>query len=163
MKLMRLVPVAGAFALLAACSPAPSTVATVGGAVITSEDLQRSVDGCAEAGVTAEMLPLKQHVLLLTAGELVRQTADGHGIKISDGEVRDLAQEAGYADLLGNDQCAKLAYPNVALSLLAAELGQDVVIGELQQAEVELNPRFGQWDPETLGLIGNGSLSVPSA
>ncbi|HMR48059.1 MAG TPA: hypothetical protein PKE40_10945 [Arachnia sp.] len=163
MKLTRLVPVAGALALLAACSPAPSTVATVDGVVITSADLQRSVDGCAEIGVTEEALPVKQHVLLLTASELVRQSAEQHGIVIHDGEVRDLAQQSGFADLLGNDECAKLAYPNVALSLLAAELGQDVVIGELQEAQVEVNPRFGQWDTESLGLVGTGSLSVPAA
>ncbi|MDF1488741.1 SurA N-terminal domain-containing protein [Tessaracoccus caeni] len=163
MKLTRLVPAVAALALLAACTPAPSTVALVGGTPVTAADLQRSIDGCAELGITTQQLPVKQHVLLLAAGELVDQAAEARGFEVSDGELKSLAEQNGSADLLGNEECAKLAYPGVKLTLLGQAAGQDELIAELKAIEVDVNPRYGEWDAEALGLAGSGSLSLPSA
>lgn len=162
MKLTRLVPVAAALSLLAACSPAPSTVALVGDTRITTEDLQRSVDGCAELGLTTEMFPEKQHVVFLAAGELVRQAAEAHGITISDGEWRALAGQGQFAGALGNEDCSGLAYPGAAMTLLTPQVGEEQIVSELRSIDVQVNPRYGHWDAESLGLIGNGSLSLPS-
>lgn len=163
MKLTRLVPVAAAVAMLAACSPVPSTVSLVNGERVSAEDLQRSIDGCAELGYTTQELPVKQHVLFLTAGELVNQVAANHGIEFAEGELRALAQQTQLAGVLGNEECARLSYPGVSLGLLTEAVGDEEILSELRGADVEINPRYGEWDAETLSLVGSGSLSVPTA
>lgn len=163
MKLTRLVPAVAALALLAACTPAPSTVALVGGTPVTAADLQRSIDGCAELGITTEQLPERRHALLLAAGELVDQAAEARGISVSDGELTALAEQGGFADLLGNEECAKLARPGAMLGLLSQAVSQDELIAQIQGIDVEVNPRYGEWDVETLDFVGSGSLSLPSA
>lgn len=160
MKLIRLVPVVAAVSLLAACSPAPSTVAVVNGERITSEDLQRTLDGCAEVGYGTDVVPRKAHVMYLTAGELMRQLAAGHGFELNSGEVRAVAAQNNPPELLANEDCAELVFAGSALSLMLENFTEDELVAELSQADVEVNPRYGRWDADQLGLTGDGSLSI---
>lgn len=160
MKLARLallVPAVAALGL-AACSPAPTTAAQVGGVTISEAALTETVDGCNELGANATRPGM---LTPLVIGEAARQFADAEGVDLGSLE-QVMASDPQIAPYLQNEGCSRVGEAQALLSVLYAELGQQPVVDGILAADVTVNPRYGDWDT-TRGVIeGSGSISVPA-
>lgn len=160
MKLMRLVPAVAAVALLAACSPTPGTALVVEGNRYTENDITQIVDGCAEAlNIPAEQMRRQGVVGTLLLGGMF----DTFQADITDDDL----QTVGAQDMPGSEQlfsvedCKPLAAANVKVQMLS-QLDQQFVTEAAQKLDVQLNPRYGKWEPNTPQLLNtSGSLSEP--
>ncbi len=158
-----------AVTLMAGCSPAGGTAATVNGIPIRDSLVSSWAEGCAQA--------LSNHpTLAQSAGSLRPQMAKwaildqmssqyieqsgGAIVTPSESELRDYVTQRGLGDLFSNEQCAQAAYGIARHDRLALSLGASAS-QYLTAFNVELNPRYGTWDPSVLGIIPSGSLSQP--
>ncbi|NHB84339.1 hypothetical protein G7085_06235 [Tessaracoccus sp. HDW20] len=169
MKLNRIIPTVAAVAavaavtLLGACSPAASTAAVLNGEVITEASIDQAMTGCAEAlQVDTSQLVRQGAVQTMALASVFDSVVADFG-EFSDDQVDKLGASQGgqSAAMLGNEDCRRLARDSVKVSLLG-QLDQQVVTQALQSADIELNPRYGRWDPTDQGLFGSASLSVSS-
>lgn len=152
-------------ALLAGCSPNGATAAIVNDVVIPEARVSSYADGCAtmvqgdgsDAQKAAAVRPqmLKWAIL----GEMSRQQSESVGGP-TDEEMRAYVNEAGLAQLLTDPDCAEAALGVARHDLIALNAGADHA-SYFGSFDVELNPRYGQWDPAELEAVGSGSLSVP--
>lgn len=160
MKLARLallVPAVAALGL-AACSPAPTTAAEVGGVVITEAALTETVDGCTELGANATRTGM---LTPLVIGEAARQLAADEGVDLG-GLDQIMTSDPQIAPYLANEGCSRVGEAQALLSLLYSELDQAAVVESILGADVTVNPRYGDWN-DTNGVIeGSGSISVPA-
>ncbi|MHA6511034.1 hypothetical protein [Tessaracoccus sp. Z1128] len=167
MKLMRLVPLVAAAALFAGCSPMPSTAAQVGDVRITEAQLDRDVAGCESVGIGSDQVERSALLMSEILGAIADRIATDADVTVTDEEALAVLREnAAESPALGNDECARVAANSAKLQLLVTKLGESADIAALQQqfeaVEVNLNPRYGQWDPAGAGVTGTGSMSVPS-
>lgn len=162
MKLARLAPAAAALVALAAtvgCSPTPTTAAQVGGTTISESELSASLDDCLALGLQAN----SQQVLVpLVIGEIMDQIGEEYGTPVPEDLIRQMAESDPNLSLVYNsDGCDKVARAQITYSLLVAELGNEAVHEAVDTTDVQVNPRYGQWDPQNFSIAGSGSLSVP--
>lgn len=159
MKLIRLVPALAAvtaLAGLAACSPGPTVAAQVGDATITSALVDKSFTSCQDLGVQA---PVATILTVLVYGEVAQGLASEYGLPLENSVLDQFVP----AEALASDGCDDVFRAEASVNLIASELGEEIVLDALGNADVEVNPRFGAWDPQALGVAGSGSLSVPAS
>lgn len=160
MKLTRLVVPVAALLALAGCGPSPSAAADVAGTRISESALTQAVDGCAAFGVD---LTRPEMLRFLVVGEAVRATARDHGVNIDQSEVDLMINSDPQAALMATDPaCKKAVEANVVLSLLAPHMDETELVDHVSSLDIEVNPRYGAWDPVTATVGGSGSLSVPA-
>ena len=160
MKLTRLVPAAvAAVALLAGCSPTPGTALIVDGNRYTEGQVDQIVDGCAEAlEITSDQIRRSGVVGTLLLGELF----DSFEADVSDEDLEAAAGQMGSQQLFDVDDCRPLALANTKVQMLGG-LDPQMIQDGAQGLDVQLNPRYGKWAPDTPQLLdGSGSLSVPT-
>lgn len=160
MKFSRLALMVPAVAVLglAACSPAPTTAAQVGGETITEATLSSTVEGCAELGATATRGAM---LTPLVIGEAARQLAEREQVDLG-GLDEFMAGDPQIAPYLANEGCARVGEAQALLGLLYTELGQDIVVDAILGTDVTVNPRYGDWDTTNGVVAGSGSISVPA-
>lgn len=156
-RLALLVPAVAALGL-AACSPAPTTAAQVGGETITEATLTSTVEGCAELGATATRSAM---LTPLVIGEAARQLAEQEQVDLGMLD-QVMASDPQIAPYLANEGCARVGEAQGLLGLLYAELGQEAVVDSILGADVVVNPRYGDWDTTNGVVAGSGSVSVPA-
>lgn len=160
MKLARLAMVVPVVALtaLAGCSPAPTTAAEVGGTTISEATLTATHEGCTALGAQASRASVLSPLVI---GEAARQVAADHDVDLS--ELDQLtAGDPNIAPYMGNEDCARVGEAQGLLALLSSQLEQDVWIDAILGADINVNPRYGAWDPEAGTIGGSGSISVPA-
>jgi len=169
MKLTRLIPMAAvvAAAVAAGCSPMPSTAAQVGDARISEAQLTRVAEGCESVGLGPDQVQRSQLLMSEILGLIADDLAADNGQTVTDEEAQAVLRETnGTSPALGNPDCARVAASGAKLQILVTKLGENADIAALQQqfeaVDVQLNPRYGSWDPAGAGITGTGSLSVPS-
>lgn len=167
MKLTRLVPVVAAVALIAGCSPMPSTAAQVGDTRITESQLDADAASCESVGITSAQVSRGQLVQAELLGAIAEELAAMNGVTVSDEEALALLQtNSPDSSALGDPECARVAAQSAKLQLVVTAMGDNADLNALQQqfesVEVQLNPRYGVWDPAGSGVTGTGSLSVDS-
>ncbi|MEZ7898914.1 MAG: hypothetical protein QMB98_08890 [Flaviflexus sp.] len=155
----KLVALAGAGLLLAACSTDPSSAAVVEGDNITIDDLAQVQEDFREQGLNTDAGAV---LSLLIQAELASDAIDNIGIVI-DEELQDLTVLQ-----LGLDENANytgrtetlIDYFALTLMVDGGMLSDDEVMlfmGELSasatEADIEVNPRFGEWDGDQIGLV----------
>jgi hypothetical protein len=95
-------------------------------------------------------------------GQLARETAKAIGLTVTDDQRKQvIAQDSGLAALSANpvtkDFIDSLADAQVVFSdANGAQAGKAAAA----KAAVQLNPRYGTWDPSQIAPSGSGSLSV---
>lgn len=158
MKLTRLVPAVAAIALLAGCSPTPGTALIVEGTRYTESQIDEIVDGCAEAlEITSDQIRRPGVVGTLLLGGLF----DSFGAEIADADLEAAGAE-GSEQLFAVESCRPLALANTKTQLLS-NLDQQMLMDGAQTLDVQLNPRYGRWQPASESLLDpSGSLSVPT-
>ncbi|MCG6566931.1 hypothetical protein [Tessaracoccus sp. ZS01] len=163
MKFTRLAPAVAAVAavgLLAGCSPTAGTALVVDGNRYTESEVTQIVDGCAEAlQVAPDQLRRQGVVGTLLLGGLF----DSFGAEISEEDLRAAgAQSAqGSEQLFSVEDCKPLALANVKTTMLG-QLEPQFIEEAANNLDVQLNPRYGKWEPWTQQLLNtSGSLSEP--
>ncbi|AQP51406.1 hypothetical protein [Tessaracoccus flavescens] len=164
MKLTRVIPAVAAVALLGACSPMPGTAAVLDGKTYSHADVDRMADACNKV-LGADSLNGQFVMTSLVGGFLFEKVAEAAGAEIPDEQIDAMLVQSvdGAQALLDEEDCAPVmrAY---AKSANLAQLDQAAVQSVAQDADVELNPRYGRWDPNAASLLAqSGSLSVPAA
>ncbi len=168
MKLTRLVPVVAAAALFAGCSPMPGTAAQIGDTRITESQLDEVTAACESVGLTTEQVPRTSLLMAEILGAVAEEMAAANDIEITDEEAVDLLRSTSPdSPTLADPECARVASQSAKLQLIVTKSGEDADVNALQEqfeaVEVQLNPRYGTWDPAGSGISGTGSLSVPAS
>lgn len=165
MKPSRIIPVvAGAAAalLLAACSPLPGTAAILNGERVAETTIDDAMAGCATAlGISEDQLVRAGVVRTYALASVFDSVAAEFG-ELGDDEIDQLGRQQGgeQAAMIDNEQCRPLARRSIKASMLT-QLDQNAIMGILQEADIELNPRYGTWDPSGAELFTSSSISVP--
>ncbi|MGI5951774.1 MAG: hypothetical protein ACOX61_08010 [Brooklawnia sp.] len=158
-------PLAGV-ALLAGCTPNGSTAAMVNEVAIPNSRVTSYADSCAtlvQGDGTPEEIAADIRSEMLTwaiLGEMSSQHADSFGGPTED-EMRAYVEDSWANRLLSAPECAEAVLGLARHDLIALGLGSD--IGSYFSAfDIEVNPRYGQWDLSRLEASGSGSLSEPA-
>ncbi len=169
-RAVRLGAVAVATALaLVGCGRAPSTAAEVGGTTISNAELESAIEGT--VGVLGEQEGLGTDVLTtLVRGAAVdevvaRSVAAGRDeLVISQAERNTfMASQPGVQRLAEVPAAAPVADALADFTILQQRMGSEDFVTAITAVPVEVNPRWGAWQPEQAAVAGGGgALSVES-
>lgn len=166
MKLTRLIPAAvAAAALLAGCSPTPSTALVVNGTTVTESQIDTYSRGCAQAlGIDQRQIVRKALVQTILIGEIMAPMLKEAGV--TDEQVDAFAAKQGgqAADLIKNDECKPFGRTNLRVAIVSQTLDKATWTKLLDKASVSINPKYGRFDPEGTQsiLTDSGSISIAS-
>ncbi|GEL94950.1 hypothetical protein [Cellulomonas composti] len=163
---------AGAATLLSGCAGTPGAAAVVNGDVISSEDVRVAVE---QLGALYDEVNTVNVTTVLIQEPILTQVATEHGIGVSEKETVDLlntrATQAG-VDPLDEYAPSTLAVARYALTNSKMQDADDAddlsteVATRITDADIDVNPRFGEYDPETLQLTAPSApawIFVPAA
>ncbi len=163
MRLRHIVPAAAAALVLAGCSQAPTVAATVDGTVISQREAATLVEGCPAVGTTQVTEPVA--VSMLVRGELMATLAEQQGVDYSVDDIDSMLKADPQLGQLVSEQpeCLKLFRPSVGTQLVSQSYASsEEMLQAISDVDVEVNPRYGEWDPQAGSMVGSGSLSVPA-
>ena len=166
------------------------TAAIVDGQSISVDELQDETTSYLEAVPSGNAGDAQHAILLqMIVATLVEKAADSAGVTVTDSEVaaqRDQALDsvrepaaaakvsarAYLSRQLAESQTAAVVPPDqleqfIRTQLLASKLGEndpaaanEAITGAAADTEIEINPRYGRWDPEQgLAPLVSGGLS----
>lgn len=142
----------------------PSDAAIVGGTSITQSDVDRNVDGLAEAfKLDASRINARNVVGAMITGLQAEQIAAENNITITNGQ-RDasLATDETGAQLLQVPDAKELAYDLADAQIVAQQIGVEQFTQRAKEINVKLNPRYGNFEQGQM-TGETGSLSDPIA
>lgn len=151
----KLVVFVSAGLLLAACSTDPSSAATVNGEEITIDDLAQVQTDFRENGVNT----LADGVLnTMISSEVANDVIEEEGLDVP-AEMREAVfselglYPAGEYSAQTEEMIDYLAF--TLLSQQGAFTPDDIrpIVEALGEADVEVNPRFGEWDSDNFALV----------
>lgn len=111
----------------------------------------------AGARAIGQQISNDQLLSVLIQGQVVDQVAEKRGITITDAERDKLLNP----QILTVPQAQALGYHLADIQIVTKAIGEKQLKKALTKADVEVNPRYGSWDPQqALAVIpGTGSLS----
>ena len=164
MNLKRSLPVAlvAVAALgLSACSPTPNTALVMNGTSYSLGAVAATAEACNEVlgseqvtdrGVVSNLIAsgIFDDIAKKASQEITQETLDAY-----------LVQSVQGADAMLKDEgCAPFARTYMKAQLLG-QISEENVRAAAAGVDVDLNPRFGRWDPAGASLISNsGSMSI---
>ena len=159
MKPARLAPLL--VVALVGCSPSPTVAAQVGDTTISTARVADIVKDCPAVGPTEVTDSLALQTLI--HAEIFRQVAAITKIELNENEmVASLKADQNFGPFLAeHPACTDLLMPQAASMVLGAKGKPEQLDAALGQVNVELNPRYGTWSKEKVGIEGSGSLSTP--
>jgi SurA N-terminal domain len=142
----------------------PSTVAYVGDDRVTQTQLDVALSGVQQTLEQGQQVSAEAVVNVLIAGRIAEQIAAQNGITISDAQRDELLADSNLAPLLEVPEAKQIAYDVADQQLVAAAIGSEAYVKEMQAVAVELNPRFGVLDPASQAIVEgqSSSLSLPA-
>lgn len=159
--------VAGTLVLgLAGCAGGPGSEAfSVNGESYSISDVERIADGIAESfgGTEAGMQEEAAVVETMVARELSRAAvAEGGGTITAADREKAVATVPGSEQLAANPDAREFRDARGEILFAGETVGADAISAEQEQAYIRINPRYGAWDMQRIGLATDvGSLSVP--
>lgn len=149
--------------ILAGCAPTGGTAAIVNDVTIPDSRVTQFAKGCAVAlqnvGQPATANQLRtQMVGLAVLDEMSRQYVADAGVGPTDDQLRSEIRRLDRDFLLSDPRCEQATLGLMRYNVIAISLGQDWA-DTFGKYQVELNPRYGQWDWSRLMGGGSGSLS----
>ena len=153
--------VAAALAL-SGCASSPSSVAVVDGTMITEREVSEANAVVASVIGADERQTRKKVALDFIMGTAAAKVAERTGVTITDADRETLIGTDAAATRVA-EQPAGRAWADAAATsiLLVQELGEEKVRTEMESVDVQVNPRYGSWDAQVLGLTeGTGTLST---
>ncbi len=155
-------------AMLAGCSATGGTAAVVNDVVIPDSRVSSFAEGCSAVLQGSPQLAQSpnqlrpQMVKWAVLDEMSRQQAETMGDAPSDDQLRDYVEQAGLGVLLTDERCSEATLGVARHDMIALNLG-DKMASYFGAFDVELNPRYGEWNATDLQAGGSGSLSsLPS-
>ncbi|MDN5725518.1 MAG: SurA N-terminal domain-containing protein [Propionibacteriales bacterium] len=149
----------------------PKAMAYVNGTQISAEQYEQTIAGLNDLGQPLSPEDRGGVATNLIQFEIVRQLGADQGITIpqtqQDAALADQVNQAAQAgvELKGGSLDYYRQYTEATLLIQAA--GQQEAAKALQEATVELNPKYGAWSADEQGLMsaqsGKGSLSSTDA
>lgn len=160
MKLFRAIPAIAAVALLGACSPMPSTAIVVNGTSFSNAQVEGIADACNQVIKQDEISP-ELVVQVFIIGAIFDQMAKDEGQAITDEQVDAVVvQQIQVGQTMLNDkECAPFVRNFVKATTLS-DADQALVKAARTQVAVEVNPRYGRWDPLSGLNPQTGSISI---
>lgn len=155
-------------ALLAGCSATGGTAAVVNGVSIPDSRVTGFAEGCSTvlqgtpqlAQSANELRP--QMVKWAVLDEMSRQQAAESDEAPTEDQLREYVERAGLGVLLSDERCEQATLGVARHDLIALGLGEDMA-SYFGAFDIELNPRYGEWNATDLQAGGSGSLSsLPS-
>jgi hypothetical protein len=142
----------------------PSTVAYIGDARVTQSQLDVALGGVQQTLEQGQQVSTEAIINVMIAGQLAEQIAAQHGITVSDAQRDELLAGSNLAPLLEVPAAKQIAYDVADQQLVAAAVGAEAYVKEMQAVPVELNPRFGVLDPASQSIVEgqSSSLSLPA-
>ena len=142
----------------------PNTVAYVGDSRITQSQLDTALGGVQQTLEAGQQVSPSAVVNVLIHGVIAQQVAAAKGIAVTDAQRDQLIAESNLAPLLEVPDAKAVAYDVADQQLVAQAVGAEAYVQEVQQIDVELNPRFGVLDPAQKTIVDgqSSSLSVPA-
>lgn len=147
--------------VLAGCTQDPSSAARVDGVTISERSVQQASEAVVAAFGASPAEARAFAVNRVIQGVLAERLARDNGISITEADRAEVrASQPQLITLSAQPGGATLADDWIDISVVAQSLGTEKLVTELAKHEVELNPRYGRWDPSTGSAAGTGSLSV---
>lgn len=153
--------------LLAGCAPTGGTAAIVNGVTIPDSRVTQYAEGCAvalanggQAATPNQLRPQMAGVAVL--GEMSRQQIALEGDGPTDDQLRTEIRRLNGDYLLSDPRCEQATLGLMRYNLIAGSLGERWA-ESFGHFEVELNPRYGQWDWTAMAAGGSSSLSQLAA
>ncbi|MDO5066057.1 MAG: hypothetical protein Q4D96_02090 [Propionibacteriaceae bacterium] len=160
MKLaVRLAVPALALAALAGCSPSPSTAAVVDGMTITQAQAAEGAAACKE---TFPLVTESVAVQALVYRELVFKATRNLGTPLEEAKLNDVIKQNPQIAGLEDTKCWTVVQGLFLLDELPVERTTPEAQEALRQIPLEVNPRYGSFDPTQGWDKVGGSLSVLS-
>lgn len=151
----KLVALVGAGLLMAACSTDPSVAATVNGEEITIDDLAQVQSDFRENGVNT----LAEGVLnMMINAEVANDIIEAEGLEMPP-EIREAVygQLGLYPAFDYSEQTDEMIdFLTFTLVTQQGFYGPDdirPVLEALGEADIDVNPRFGEWDADNFALV----------
>lgn len=161
----RVIAPIAAVVLLAGCSATPAVASKVDGTIIDEAAVTDASVGC-DAVLDATANELRRDVVaVLTRGVIAVDLAKANGIDISQQTVESYLQQnqPALVNFYTNEDCGKVATAIGQFEIVGAAMGQQGVLAAVSEYDVELNPRYGNWDAANVTFAGSGSLSKAAA
>ena len=167
--------IAAGMVVLSGCATAgdPNVAVTVNGEVLTETRVTELSQAISEEQAAYEteldkqqvdVAPGKYRVAVVGAAiqaQLARDAAKIANITVTDAQRQEVISQNGLSALSANPVTKDLVdgLANVQVVFTNAS-GLQAGKEAAAKAEVQLNPRYGTWDPSQLTLTGTGSLST---
>lgn len=141
---------------LGGCAQSARDVAVVNGTPITQAQYSQDLQGARQVSQLSD----DQVLSALIQGEVAAQVAQRRGLQITDADRDKQLNPAVLQIAAAHD----LAYDVADVQIVSNAIGQNAFGKELAAADVSVNPRYGNWDPQqSLAVVpGTGSLSQAS-
>ncbi|MDO5535844.1 MAG: hypothetical protein Q4F65_14495 [Propionibacteriaceae bacterium] len=153
----------GALALTG-CVGSPGSAATVGGVGIADDAVRSVANTIVEASGTRGDIALKQATYDLLLGEASRQIAATTGAQVSSVEKSAVVSQnqlvAAVSALPGGEAWGDAVGTTY---VVLEDLGEDTYLEELRKLDIEVNPRYGQWDPAQVTLVDSSLATTAPA
>ncbi len=151
--------VAVAALTLTGCAGNPSQAASVSGVGIADETVRGVAQTIVQATGTDPSVALKQATYDLLLGEASRQIAAANGTAISAADKAEVVAQNQLANVVSaTPEGAPWGDAVGTTYVLLEEMGEEAYIQQLNQLDIEVNPRYGTWDAANVTL-GDPSLS----
>lgn len=142
------------------CANTPSTYATVNGERISTAEYTEIAESVRDSfraeGVPESGLPQKSDVgQILIVGTIVEQRLAAEDKLPGPSEQAQALRDNGLGSLLDRDEHTR----DFAEKFAMVATAPDDAVAWLSEADVELNPRFGTWEPGKSLQSTTGSLS----
>ena len=143
-----------AVAALAGCAHSPSTAAIVGDKVISEAAVIEVVTSCRKINPQIKRLDVLFPLIL---GEIADEVSPKLGRTIDAAKLRAAMEADPDASQAFGTPCQKVVEGELKMRYLQATVDVEAVLQKLPH--VEINPRYGAWNPRGIDPRG-GSISV---
>lgn len=158
------VGIAVAALALTGCAGNPADAASVGSVSVRDSTVRGVADTIVEVTGTDRGVALKQATYDLTLGEASRQIAQATGTAVSPAQgAAVISQNQAAAAVAATEKGAPWAAAVGTTYVLLQDLGEERFIEELNKLDINVNPRYGAWDPQRVTIVDSPLSSAATA
>lgn len=142
---------------LTGCSRPPSAAAIVEGQRISDATVGESATVLSGMGVLSDPSTAPSSAAwYLVVGNASMLIAEKEGVTVTDGDLDQvIAQDSRLQSAASTPEGSTLATAIAQQVFVLQAVGQDTYLQDLGQLDIEINPRYGQWDPTTYQIVSS--------
>ena len=151
--------VMGALLLGSACTLRQDVAFRVEEQYVTTAQFTAALESCSRVlGMSQSRIRADIFAFMLE-GILFDKLADDLGVAYGEDEQLAYLQQTNAAAMADDPTCRPVGLGAVAFQFMAMEVDSDALMSAIASLDIEINPRYGSWDKESLQLGEGGSLS----